>query len=92
MQELWHLIPALIISGTGWAATSGAALNMMVAPWFDRERPKAMSMAFNGASVGGILFTPLWTFLISGFGLPSTGFMLGAAMIVVLCPLALLSG
>ena len=57
------------VSGAGWAATSGAALNAIVAPWFDRDRPKAMSMAFNGASVGGILFAPLWTGLISVLGL-----------------------
>lgn len=87
-QEPWQLIPALMISGTGWAATSGAALNAMVSPWFDRDRPKAMSMAFNGASMGGILFAPLWAVLISAFGLSQAAVTLGVAMIAVLCPLA----
>ena len=53
-QQPWHLVPALLLSGAGWAAMSGAALNAIVAPWFDRDRPKAISMAFNGASVGGV--------------------------------------
>jgi cyanate permease len=84
----WHLVPALLISGAGWAATSGAALNAIVAPWFDRERPKAISMAFNGASAGGVVFVPLWTALIAAFDLPVAALVLGGAMICLVCPLA----
>ncbi|WP_316200446.1 MULTISPECIES: MFS transporter [unclassified Bradyrhizobium] len=51
--EPWQLFLAAIPSAGGWAATSGAALNAIVARWFERDRPKAMSLAFNGASVGG---------------------------------------
>ena len=58
-QQAWQLVPALLLSGAGWSALSGAALNAMVAPWFERDRPKAISTAFNGASVGGIVFVPL---------------------------------
>ena len=68
-QQPWQLVPALLLSGAGWSAMSGAALNAMVAPWFERDRPKAISIAFNGASVGGIVFVPLWTALIAGVGL-----------------------
>jgi MFS family permease len=88
VQQPWQLVPALTVSGAGWAATSGAALNAIVTPWFDRDRPKAMSMAFNGASVGGVLFAPLWTGLISAFGLTWAALILGVAMPAVLCPLA----
>lgn len=84
----WHLVPALLISGAGWAATSGAALNAIVAPWFDRERPKAISMAFNGASIGGVIFVPLWTVLIAAFDLPAAALILGGAMICIVSPLA----
>lgn len=87
-QQPWQLVPAVMLSGAGWAATSGAALNAMVAPWFDRDRPKAISVAFNGASVGGILFAPLWMALISNFGLSLAALALAVAMIVVVCPLA----
>ncbi|MDI1287745.1 MAG: MFS transporter [Reyranella sp.] len=87
-QEPWQLVPALTLSGAGWAATSGAALNAMVAPWFDRDRRKAISMAFNGASVGGIVFAPLWIGLISIIDLSWTAWALAIAMMVVVCPLA----
>lgn len=87
-REVWQLLPALLLSGLGWSAMSGAALNAMVAPWFDRDRPKAMSTAFNGASVGGLLFTPLWAALIATVGLPAAGILVAAATVVVVCPLA----
>jgi cyanate permease len=87
VQQSWQLVPAVTVSGAGWAATSGAALNAIVAPWFDRDRPKAMSMAFNGASVGGILFAPLWTGLISVLGLAQAALILGIGMPAIVCPL-----
>jgi hypothetical protein len=79
----WQLFPAAILSGTGWALTSGAAINAMVAPWFDRRRPAALSMAFNGASVGGVLMAPLWALLIAHLGFPVAAALLGAAMVLV---------
>jgi MFS family permease len=66
--EPWQLFAAAVPSGAGWATTSGAALNAIVARWFERDRPKAMSLAFNGASVGGVLFVPLWAFSIDRLG------------------------
>jgi MFS family permease len=89
-DEPWHLVPALLLSALGWAATSGAALNALVSPWFDKDRLKAISMAFNGASVGGILFTPLWTVLIAVLGMSLAAVLLGFAMMVVIVPLAYL--
>jgi len=85
-REPWHLFAAAAISGAGWAATSGAAINAMVAPWFDRQRPAALAMAFNGASFGGILFVPLWVALMVKLGLVGAATVVGAAMVVVLWP------
>jgi MFS family permease len=67
-SEPWQLFVATPLSGAGWAMTSGAALNAMVSPWFSRRRPAALSMAFNGATVGGVILSPLWVALIGGLG------------------------
>src|ERR1051326_1184437 len=82
----WQLFAAALLSGTGWAATSGAALNAMVAPWFHQDRPKALSLAFNGSSVGGLILTPVWVALIARLGFASAAAVIGATMVVVLCP------
>ena len=81
----WQLFVAAVPSASSWAATSGAALNAIVARWFDRDRPKAMGLAFNGASVGGALFVPLWVFLIDrlGFQIAALSVAVVAAGVVV---------
>src|SRR5262249_50245365 len=60
----WQLFAAAALSGVGWAHMSGAAINAIVAPWFGKTRPAALSMAYNGASIGGVIFSPLWVVLI----------------------------
>ena len=83
----WHLFVAAIVSGAGWAATSGAAINAMVSPWFDRRRGLALSYAFNGSSLGGVLFTPLWVWLIARLGFAGAACAIAAGMLGVLWPL-----
>jgi MFS family permease len=87
-REVWQLVPALLLSGAGWSAMNGAALNLIVAPWFERDRARAISTAFNGASIGGLLFAPLWTALIARAGLEAAGVMLAFATVAIVCPLA----
>ncbi len=74
----WQLLAATLLSGVGWAATGAAALNAIVSPWFTRTRPAALSMAYNGASVGGVVFSPLWVVAISQFGFPLAAAVIGA--------------
>src|SRR5437588_392043 len=69
-REPWQLFAATSLSGAGWAAMSGAAVNAIVSPWFARTRPAALAMAYNGASVGGIVFSPLWVAAIGLMGFP----------------------
>ncbi|HEY0181450.1 MAG TPA: MFS transporter [Rhodopila sp.] len=86
--EPWQLFAVTPLSAAGWALTSGAALNAMVSPWFDRRRPAALSTAYNGASVGGIIFSPLWVALIGDFGFPWAAALVGAAMVAIVWWLA----
>jgi MFS family permease len=84
----WQLFRISAVSGAGSAATTGAAINAIVAPWFDSERPKALSMAFNGASIGGLIFTPLWAVAIGRFGFATTAVLMGIAVLAVLWPVS----
>ena len=84
----WQLFAATLLSGAGWAATGGAAINAMVSPWFARRRPAALSLAYNGASAGGILLSPLWVAAIAWLGLPGAAAALGMIMVVTLWLLA----
>ena len=75
-REPWQLFAATLFSGAGWVAMGAAALNAIVALWFVRARPAALAAAYNGASVGGVIFSPL---LVAAIGL--LGFPLAAAAI-----------
>jgi MFS family permease len=83
-REPWQLFAVTTLSGAGWAMTSGAALNAIVSPWFVRRRPAALSMAFNGASMGGVIFSPLWVVLIAGLGFPWAAVLVAVAVTAVL--------
>ena len=84
----WHLFVAAALSGVGWGTMSAAALNVIVSPWFVRGRPAALAMAYNGGSVGGILFSPLWVAAIGAMGFPITALLLAAVMVITLWTLA----
>jgi hypothetical protein len=85
----WQLFVATIFSGAGWAATGAAAINAIVSPWFMRGRPAALAMAYNGASIGGVLFSPLWVAAIGLLGFPVAA---GAVGLVVALTVWILSG
>lgn len=84
----WHLVPAALLTAAGWAVTSGAAINAYVAPWFERRRPAALAMAYNGASVGGVVFTPVWALLIAAICFAEASLVVALAAVLVTWPLA----
>ncbi len=82
-REPWQLFLATLLSGGGWVTMGAAAINAIVAPWFVAGRPKALSTAYNGASVGGIIFAPLWVSLIAALGFPLAAALVGGVSVIV---------
>ncbi len=86
--ETWQLFVAALLGGGGWVTMGAAAINAIVAPWFARGRPIALSMAYNGASIGGVIFSPLWVVLIERIGFASASVIVGGVMVAVVATLA----
>ena len=84
----WQLLAAAVLSGVGWVGLGAAALNAIVAPWFVRTRTKALSMAYNGSSIGGVIMSPLWVTLIAWYGFGAATALIGGVMLAVVCLLA----
>jgi predicted MFS family arabinose efflux permease len=59
----------------------------MVSPWFERRRALALGHALNGASVGGVLFAPLWVTLIAAIGFAPAVAVVGLVTLALLLPL-----
>src|SRR5712691_517462 len=88
LERPWHLYVAFAVMAVGWGGTSGAAINALVAPWFEKKRGLAVSIAFNGATAGGVIMVPLWIALIAAIGFSSAASIVVGAMVVILVPLA----
>src|SRR5499425_2440170 len=65
-----QLYPVFLVMSLGWGAMSGAAINIILAPWWERRRGLVVSLAFNGATLGGVFVTPALLPLITALGFP----------------------
>lgn len=88
MTAAWQLPFAFLVMAAGWAAMGTAAVNAIVAPWFDRRRGLAVSLALNGASCGGVVMAPLLVALVGALGFRLAMPVAAAGMLVLLIPLA----
>jgi MFS family permease len=84
----WWLFVATLPSGAGWVAMGAAAVNAIVSPWFVRARPAALAMAYNGASIGGVIFSPLWVAAIAALGFTAAAAVIGLVMVLAVWLLA----
>jgi hypothetical protein len=83
----WQLYPAFLVMAVGWGAMSGAAINIILSPWFVRRRGLAVSLAFNGATLGGVIVTPPLILLVDRLGfaraLATAAVVLSVALLAV---------
>jgi MFS family permease len=84
----WQVYAAFAVMSLGWAAMSGAAINIIVASWFERRRGLAVSLALNGASAGGLVIAPLLLLLISRLGFSAALWCASTLMLAVVLPAA----
>jgi MFS family permease len=86
-RELWQLYAAIAVMIPGWAAMGGAAINTIVAQWFNRRRGWAASLALNGATCAGLVFAPAFAWAIDTLGFAHACFAAIAIMLLTLWPL-----
>jgi MFS family permease len=87
-RQPWQLFLATLLSGAGWATMGAAAVNAIIAPWFVKARPAALASAYNGASIGGVVFSPLWVVAIGLLGFPGAAVAIGLVMVATIWLLA----
>ncbi len=86
----WQLFVATVLTGLGWGTMSAPAINALVAPWFARKRPVALGMAYNGGSIGGVIFSPLWVAAVGLLGFLGSSMAIAAVMLLLVWTLAAL--
>jgi MFS family permease len=86
----WQLFVATVATGLGWGTMSAPAINALVAPWFARKRPVALGMAYNGGSIGGVIFSPLWVAAVGLLGFLGSAAVIASLMLLSVWTLAAL--
>lgn len=83
-NQLGVLYAGAVCSGIGWVTLGAAAVNTLIAPWYVKERPKALGKAYNGASLGGVIFSPLWVLLIECFGFAMAALVISIVAVLLI--------
>lgn len=89
ITALWQLYAVYLIMAVGYGCSALLPINTLITNWFIRRRGFAMSITMTGLSVGGIIFVPLGTYLISRYGLKTALPVLGGIYTLVIVPISL---
>lgn len=82
----WMLYAAFVLMSFGWIGMGTVIIATVVSLWFVRRRGLAISLAFTGASSGGVVLTPLLVLLVEQLGFRAALLTTTAIMLVVLLP------
>ncbi|UCF55643.1 MAG: MFS transporter [Bradyrhizobium sp.] len=86
MQTPWQLYLAYALMSVGWTGMGIVVIATVLNSWFERRRGLALSLAFNGATCGGIVLVPLLLSLTGSIGFRSAMLLATIAMVALVLP------
>jgi MFS family permease len=89
-RETWQLFLACALMSLGWTGMGTVVLATVVSGWFVRRRGLAISLAFNGASCGGVVVAPLLVLGTEAVGFSAAMLTATTIMIIVVVPAVML--
>jgi sugar phosphate permease len=90
VDSLWQLYAVYFVFALGFGLSSSVAVQAIMTRWFVRKRALATSISSTGVSLGGMLIAPLASGLIDAGGLALATPILGALVLAVGIPVAVL--
>jgi MFS family permease len=85
-QAPWELYAAYLLLACAWMGMGTVVIATLVSSRFNRRRGLALSIAFNGATCGGIIVAPALVFLVERIGFTKAMLTMTVVMLVVLVP------
>lgn len=70
----------------GWAGMSLGAVTNTLGQWFSARRGLAISLALNGASIGGVIGVPAMVIAVQAYGFATTMLAASILMVVIMLP------
>ncbi len=89
VREPWHVFIAFAVSGLGYSCLSVTTITATLSPWFEKHQGRAVSSAMLGASIGGMISTPILIFAIAELGLEQALACTAVVALAVILPLSL---
>jgi MFS family permease len=83
----WQLYAAYVLMAFGWMGMGTVVIATILSAWFDHRRGLAISLAFNGATFGGIVIAPALVLLVGAIGFTRAMLTATAVMLAVLLPI-----
>jgi MFS family permease len=87
VETVWQLYAVYLVMAVGFGLVSSVGINAMLARWFVHKRARAMSIAFTGVSLGGVVLAPLGTALVDAGGLSLATVVMGILVVAVAQPI-----
>ena len=82
----WQLYAAFILMSLGWIGMGTIVIATVLSLWFVSRRGLAISLAFTGASAGGVIVTPLLVVLVERVGFQAAMLTMTVVMVLILAP------
>jgi MFS family permease len=88
-EQVWQVFAIFVILGVGRSCLSPTSISTTLAPWFERHQGRAVSLALLGASIGGMIGTPLLLGGMAVFSSQTVFLLAGASSVIILLPVVL---
>jgi MFS family permease len=82
----WQLYIAYVLMAFGWMGMGTVVIATILSSWFEHRRGLAISLAFNGATFGGVVIAPVLVLLVDTIGFTAAMLTATAAMVALLLP------
>lgn len=87
-QSAIHLYISSLFIGFFWLNSALIPVSMVITNWFEKQRGLAMSIAMAGIGVGGTIFSPIVTKLLTAYGWRMTYRIMAVVVLVIALPAA----
>jgi MFS family permease len=90
ITELWHLYVLFGVIGLGLMCSTIIPCSLLISNWFVSRRGTAMSIAFVGTSVGGMIMSPVANWILIRYDWRTAFAFSGSIILAAVIPLILL--
>lgn len=86
---VWQLYLLAIVLGIAYTSSTLIPVSMMITNWFEEKRGLAMSIAMAGIGLGGFIFSPVLSYLLTTFGWRSSYRIMAILLLAITIPISL---